>query len=116
MLLQDTFTVKGNAFTLKPVFKNHQTETQAKNAKPGACSKDFFLNHMTIYFKKEWLDTYQRRKDVNKIGERLGLAYGSGYWTRSAINDWLPEWKNEEPFMHCKQANRCSSFIVYSPS
>jgi len=90
-LLQDIFSVEGNAFNLKPVFKNHQTETKAKNAKLGACSKDFFENHMTIHFKKEWLDTNLKNKDVNKIGERLGFAYGGGYWTKKAIYDWLPD-------------------------
>jgi hypothetical protein len=65
--------------------------TLAKNAKHGACSKDYFENHMTIHFKREWLDTYQKDKNVNKVGARLGFAYGSGYWTMQAIHKWLPD-------------------------
>ena len=91
VLLQDIFSAEGNAFNLKPVFKNHANEILAKNAKPGACSKDFFENHMTIHFRKEWLDTYLKDKDANKIGARLGFAYGGGYWTTKAINEWLPD-------------------------
>ena len=91
VLLQDTFSVEGNAFHLKPVFKSHASETNARNAKDGACSKDFFENHMTIHFKKEWLDTYLKDNKVNKIGGRLGFAYGVGYWTKKAIYEWLPD-------------------------
>ena len=39
----------------------------------------------------EWLDTYQKDNKVNKIGARLGFAYGGGYWTKAAIRNWLPD-------------------------
>ena len=45
---------------------------------------------MTIHFKKEWLEIYLRDPTVNRIGERLGFAYGNAYWNPRAIEDWLP--------------------------
>ena len=99
MILQDTFTVKGNAFNLKPVFVSHASKTGAKN-KPSACSKDLFENHMTIHFKKDWLEAYQKDTSVNRIGERLGFAYGSAYWTPCRIAEWLP---NEEVMKECRE-------------
>ena len=69
---------------------------------------------MTIHFKKEWLDKYQRNKEVNKIGARLGFA-GDGYWTRAAIYDWLadqPEMKKCKAF-YALLENRCSSIIEF---
>jgi len=98
-LLQDTFSIQGNAFNLKPVFESHASEIQANNAKPGTCSKDFLNNFMTIHFKREWLNTYVRDTKVNKIGERLGFTYGIGYWTRFARTQWLP---GEEEMEKCK--------------
>ena len=39
----------------------------------------------------ELLFTRIEDNKVNKIGARLGFAYGGEYWTRAAIRNWLPD-------------------------
>ena len=99
VLLQDTFTEEGNAFCLKPVFKNHSAETDAKKI-PSKCSKDMFESYMTIHFQKAWLESVQDDPgDVNHVGSILGFAYGKTYWCESSIASFLP---NDEVKTKCR--------------
>ena len=83
VLLQDTFSVSGNAFCLKPVFKSEGCEIQAKNNSLTS-SKDWFESHMSIHFDKKWFaGDYRQNADVNRIGNILGIAYGNDYWTKA---------------------------------
>ena len=90
VLLQDTFTEAGNAFCLKAIFKNHDSEIRAKNNAPKNCTKDAFESRMEIHFAKTWLENYRGEPEVNCAGNILGLAYGNQYWSPEKIESFLP--------------------------
>ena len=117
VLLQDTFTGAGNAFCLKAIFKNHDSEIRAKNNAPKIALKTLLKAEWKYILQRHgWRTIAMNPKTIAQVTS-LGLLTETSIGVQKKMNLFcrLKTIKeNVELITNCNRHNASNVLLVFA--